>query len=74
MFPYRSFFLNYDLSSNHEVIKDYGCMDAQEFECLNYLSEKYINDNVSIREMNEFVKLHDKWTKSKDFNSLVPFN
>jgi len=65
---------NYDLSFNHEVIKEYGCMDAQEFERLNYLSEKSINDNVSIREMNEFVKLHDKWTKSEEFNLFVPFN
>jgi hypothetical protein len=49
-------------------------MDAQEFERLNYLSEKSINDNVSIREMNEFVKLHEKWTKSEEFNLFVPFN
>jgi len=49
-------------------------MDDQEFERLNYLSEKSINDNVSLREMNEFKQLHDKWTKSEEFNLFVPFN
>ena len=49
-------------------------MDAQEFARLNYLSEKSINDNVSIREMNEFEQLHDKWTKSEEFILFIPFN
>jgi len=51
-------------------------MNAQEFERLNYLSEKSINDNddVSPREMNEFVKLHDIWTKSEEFNLFVLLN
>ena len=49
-------------------------MDAQEFARLNYLSEKSINDNASIREMNEFEQLHDKWTKSEEFNLFIAFN
>jgi hypothetical protein len=49
-------------------------MDAQEFERLNYLSEKSIYNNVSTREMNEFKQLHYKWTKSEEFNLLIPFN
>jgi len=66
--------MNYGLLFNHEVKKEYDSMDAQEFERLNYLSEKSINDNVSLREMNEFKQLHDKWTQSEEFNLFVPFN
>jgi hypothetical protein len=49
-------------------------MDAQEFERLNYLTEKSINDSVSLREMNEFEQLHAKWSESEEFNLFVPFN
>jgi hypothetical protein len=66
--------MNYGLLFNHEVKKEYYSMDAQEFERLNYLSEKSIDDNVSLREMNEFKQLHEKWTKSEEFNLFVPFN
>ena len=69
-----NFLLNYDLSFTHGVKKEYNCMDAQEFARLNYLSEKSINDNVSIREMNEFEQLHDKWSKSEEFNLFIAFN
>lgn len=69
-----NFYLNYGLLFNHEVKKECDSMDDQEFERLNYLSEKSINDNVSLREMNEFKQLHDKWTKSEEFNLFVPFN
>jgi len=69
-----NFYLKYGLLFNHKVKKEYYRMDDQEFERLNYLSEKSINDNVSLREMNEFKQLHDKWTKSEEFNLFVPFN
>jgi hypothetical protein len=49
-------------------------MDAQEFERLKYLAEKTINDNASLREMNEFEQLHAKWSESEKFNLVDPFN
>ena len=49
-------------------------MDAEEFERLNYLTEKSINDNASLREMKEFEQLHNKWNQSEEFNLFIPFD
>ncbi|NQY31221.1 MAG: hypothetical protein HRT69_17360 [Flavobacteriaceae bacterium] len=49
-------------------------MDVKEFERLNYLSEKSLNDNANLREMKEFEQLHSKWNESEEFNLFVPFS
>ena len=55
-------------------LKEQGRMDANEFERLNYLSEKSLNDNANLREMKEFEQLHSKWNESEEFNLFVPFS
>ncbi len=49
-------------------------LDEQEFERLNYLTEKSINCSVSLQEMNEFERLHAKWSQSEKYNLFVQFN
>jgi hypothetical protein len=51
-----------------------GTMDVTEFERLNHLSEKSLNDNATLHEMKEFEQLHSKWNKSEEFNLFIPFD
>jgi hypothetical protein len=45
-------------------------MDNEEFERLNLLSEKAINDSLTPIELEEFNKLLTSWNESTEYNLL----
>lgn len=48
-------------------------MKADDFERLNILSEKAINDNATLVEMKEFTDLLDEWNSSVELNLFGGF-
>lgn len=48
-------------------------MKSEEFERLNTLSEKAMNDIVTPNELKEFNLLLSAWSKSIEYNSLPGF-
>ncbi len=48
-------------------------MKSEEFERLNTLSEKAINDIVTPNELKEFNQLLTAWSESVEYNSLPGF-
>jgi hypothetical protein len=45
-------------------------MDTEEFERLNLLSEKAINDSLTPIELEEFNKLFTSWNESTEYNLI----
>ena len=43
-------------------------MNAEEFERLNALSEKALNDTATLGELDEFSQLFTSWNKSTEYN------
>jgi len=43
-------------------------MNQDEFERLNHLSEKYLNETATPQEMKEFSKLLNDWNQSVELN------
>ncbi|MDX2367537.1 MAG: hypothetical protein QNK36_03905 [Colwellia sp.] len=48
-------------------------METEEFERLNVLSEKAINDTATSDELEEFMKLLNVWNESTEYNLLQGF-
>lgn len=45
-------------------------MTQNNFERLNFLSEKSVNDTITFRELIEYKKLIDDWNSAFEFDQL----